>query len=78
MSISIEVKEIAIEEGNSSPRKLVTFLTSLTYGVLVYVIKNVPKVRSFNLYLIGSPDAPDARKVRQKIDEVEVAQELAD
>lgn len=33
-------------------------------------------IRSFKLYLIGSPDAPDARKVRQKIDDLEVAQEM--
>jgi tetratricopeptide (TPR) repeat protein len=35
-------------------------------------------IRSFKLYLVGSPDAPDAGKVRQKLDELEVAQELAE
>ncbi|GAG37811.1 unnamed protein product, partial [marine sediment metagenome] len=33
-------------------------------------------IRSFKFYLIGSPDAPDAGKVRQKLGELEVAQEL--
>lgn len=35
-------------------------------------------IRSFKLYLIGSPDAPDAGKVRRKLGALEVAQEMAE